>query len=179
MDELESTGPATEAGGKPAETLPLATRAAVFGVVDTQRGVVDVPEWRMRVPIRSLTAGERDAWEKLTRGQLTEEDCKKLFRGVKLGPMHSRALLVFYGAIAEDSDTAGRLFTDPADILQLARKQSGALSRVAEAIIELSAISEEDVKELEEEFENNPTNASSTPSPQSTRSGTSRGGARR
>lgn len=159
--------------------LPFGNRAAILNAEDNTVKLVDVPEWNCRVAVRGLSAGERDVWEKLVSGRLSEEESKKHFKGFKAGPNHSRALLVFYGTLAGEDISSGRMFHDPTDMMALARKQAAAISRIAEVVIELSAISEEDVEEIEGEYDRNPTFGDSTNSPKSSKSGTSKGSAPR
>lgn len=164
----------TQVSARP--TLPVGTRQSILGASDSSTTLVEVPEWNCSVWVRGLTAGERDVWERLTTGRLSEEECKRQFKGAKLGPAHSRALLVFYASLVGESDESGRMFVDPTDMYMLARKQAAAVTRVAEAIVKLSGINDEDIAELEAEYNTNPTKEGSTSSAKSSRFGMSSGG---
>ena len=146
---------------EPTNELPFGRRKDILTIVDTQYEVVDIPEWGCRVRVRSLTAGERDWWERLSVGQLSEEESKKHFRGVKLGPQHARAM-VAHLCVLDGPEGSTRMFPDPNDIPQLARKHSAPLTRIFQAVVKASRITEEDIKELEEQMSTDPTNAPST-----------------
>lgn len=177
-DSQEEAG-AMEPSQDTVKVLPFGTRDSLLSMEDTQYSEVDLsPEWPAKVRVRSLTVGERDLWETLATGKLTEELSKKHFKGVKLGPTHTRAVVAFFGTL-EGPEGSARLFTDPNDILALARKHSAPVTKLFNKIIELSKVTEEDMKEVEGQFDTDPTSERSTSLPKSSRSGTSKlGGGR-
>jgi hypothetical protein len=158
---LEAEEAARGNGSSPEEEFSFGSRQKILEADDTVYDVVIIPEWKMKARVRSLTSGERDVWERLSVGQLTEDDFKKHFKGVKLGPQHTRALVVYYGTLA-GAEGNSRMFPDPNDILVLARKHSAPVTRLFMAIIKASAVTKKDLDELEEGFRTDPTSAPST-----------------
>jgi hypothetical protein len=111
-----------------------------------------VPEWGGgKIRLKHLSAKERDEFEssmvKVTRGgrqQLNNENF--------------RARLVQLAAVKEDGSP---MFTRH-DIKTLGGLPASGLQRVFNKINEMSAFSEEDLKELEGDFDDDPTEGSST-----------------
>lgn len=111
-----------------------------------------VPEWGGgKIRLKHLSAKERDDFEssmvKVTRGgrqQLNNENF--------------RARLVQLAAVKEDGSP---MFTKH-DIKTLGSLPASGLQRIFNKINEMSAFSEEDLKELEEDFADDPTEGSST-----------------
>ena len=112
-------------------------RTLVLSQSDLPKKAVTIPEWKdadgkpLILHVRSLTADERDTWE---REQL----------GKKHGTQHIRAGLAAAATIDADGN---RIFTD-ADIERLGGKSGNALDRLFAAVFELNALSQADVDEL-------------------------------
>lgn len=106
---------------------------------------VEVPEWGGTVRIRNLTGAERDAWE--------SENIKYDNKSGKNSPnlVNLRARLIAKCAINEDGTP---LFTSKRAVEMLGSKASSALDRLFSACQELNAITDEDVEELVEDFDN-------------------------
>ncbi len=104
--------------------------------------VLDVPEWNGKIRLKHLSAKERDDFEssmvKMTRGgrqQLNNENF--------------RARLVQLAAVKEDGS---HMFTRH-DIKTLGNLPASGLQRVFNKINEMSAFSEDDLKDLTEDFD--------------------------
>lgn len=111
-----------------------------------------VPEWGGgKIRLKHLSAKERDEFEssmvKVTRGGRQQMNNENF-----------RARLVQLAAVNEDGSP---LFTRH-DIKTLGNLPASGLQRVFNKINEMSAFSEADLKELEEDFDGDPTEGSST-----------------
>jgi hypothetical protein len=93
------------------------------------------------VLVRGLTGEERDFYE----GSLVNDRGK----GVRMDWRNARARLVAMGCIEEDGS---RKFTD-SDVPALGNLPALELTRLYDAIRELSGLSDEDMEELEKDFE--------------------------
>lgn len=125
---------------------------AILAAADIQPELVDVPEWGGQVYVRGLTASERDQFE-FAVVRARDGQAKRV---------NIRAQLVAWGLC----DEAGhRLFSD-AEVAQLGRKSALAMERVFDRVRHLSAMTDEDVAELESDLPG-PSGGSSTslPSP--------------
>ena len=111
------------------------TREQILGAVDLKTEIVDVPEWGGSVIIRTMTAGERD---------LFERDMLAARKSGAVLPANIRASVVARCLVDESGH---RLFTDE-DITDLAEKSAAAMDRVFAAAQKLNALSDEDVDEL-------------------------------
>lgn len=112
---------------------------------------LDVPEWKGKIRLKHLSAKERDDFEtsmvkmgKNGRQQLNNENF--------------RARLVQLAAVKADGSP---MFTRH-DIKTLGSLPAAGLQRVFNKINEMSAFSEEDLKELEGDFESDPAEGSSS-----------------
>lgn len=155
--------------------VPFGTRDGILKIDDTQFSEVDLnPEWPMRVRVRSMTVGERDIWENLATGKLSDDQSKRHFQGQKLGPQHTRAA-VAYMCTLDGANGSARMFK-PEDILVLARKHTAPLQKIFEEVIKISKVTENDIKEVEDALAVDPSSGPSTSLRKSSRSGTSRVG---
>jgi hypothetical protein len=127
------------------ETLPLLEdAAAVLDLADLQDELVDVPEWSVRLRVRSLTGTERDAFEASlleTRGRSREVNLRNM-----------RAKLVAQSVRKVDDS---RVFSD-AQVEALGRKNAAALQRVFRVAQRLSGLAEDEVEELTRELGEDP-----------------------
>lgn len=118
----------------------------ILAADDTEYSEVPVPEWangdkEAKVRIRSMSGSERDRYE---------ESCAKFKNGQPVPNMvNARARLVAWTIVDEEGK---REFSD-SDILKLGGKSSKALDRVFEASAKLSGITQSDIEELTEDFE--------------------------
>jgi len=110
----------------------------ILGAVDLAHEDVDVPEWGGTVRVREMPGTERDKFE-------------SQFVGKDGASIRSEGLEGFRARLAAASivDADGKqLFRSPAEVKRLGEKSARALQRVCEAAMRLSAMSEDDVKEL-------------------------------
>ena len=112
------------------------SRDAILQANDLKSEEVDVPEWGGKVKVRSMTGEERDAFEESTiQGKGKNRD---------VNMRNFRAKLVVRCVV----DELGERIFGETDIQALAKKNSGAISRVFDVASRLSGLSKEDVDEL-------------------------------
>lgn len=90
---------------------------------------IDVPEWGGSVRVRTMTGGERDAFE----AQIYDADSN----GVRLNRDNFRAKLLTKVLV---DDTGTRLFSDK-EILLLSNKSAKAIQKLFDAAQELNGLS--------------------------------------
>ena len=114
------------------EEFPIGDLASMLAVNDKVEEWVNVPEWKMRVKVKSITKGDQVKLRKqaTVRGELD---------------MTRMEQLIFVYGLAEPAITEehlGRLF----------EKQSGAVDRILNAIFEVSGMTKK-VEEAEADFQ--------------------------
>lgn len=128
----------------------LLTADAILAKDDRRYKIVEVPEWGGKVRVRSLSGQERDKFEASSvkvRGNKREENFENF-----------RARLVALSVV----DNSGlRLFPD-AQIPHLGQKNAAALQRVFNVATELNGMSDADVEELTESFDEAPDESSTS-----------------
>lgn len=112
---------------------------------------MDVPEWKGKIRLKHLSAKERDDFE--SSMVVVGRNGKQ-----KLNNANFRARLVQLAAVKADGK---QLFTRH-DIATLGDLPAAGLQRVFNKINEMSAFSEEDIKDLTEDFDDDPTEDSSS-----------------
>jgi len=123
----------------------------IFNADDRPTEVVKVPEWNGEVRIRTLSGLERDKWE---------ESMVQTRKGNReLNLKNARAKLVQMCAVDEDGN---QLFKGDIALVKLGNKSSLALTRVFEACQKLNGMTDEDVEELTEGFEDDPDESDSS-----------------
>ena len=124
---------------QPLEDQPLLTREDILGADDLISEIVHVPEWNNGyVKIRSLTGQERDQYQLsliVAPGKSEEVDMR-----------NATAKLLSLSIVNEQ----GRPIFGSDDILALGRKSGRALDRCYTVAKRLSAVTDEDIKELTE-----------------------------
>jgi hypothetical protein len=128
--------------------MSLLSRDAILTVDDRKHKDVEVPEWGGTVRVRAMSGYERDKFETSMveiRGNKRKENFTNL-----------RARFVALVLIDEDGK---RLFSDT-DIALLGAKSAAALDRVYAVGQELNGLSDKDVEELTEVFEQTPDESS-------------------
>lgn len=131
-----------------AAVVKLLSGEEILAAADYKFEDVEVPEWGGSVRIKSLTGSERDKFEASTierRGKNVRQNLDNL-----------RARLVAWSAI----DAGGNRLFQPYQIEELGRKSAAALDRCFAVAQRLSKLSEEDVEELVENFDNGPSGSS-------------------
>jgi hypothetical protein len=125
--------------------MALLNRDQILAAEDRKSVEVDVPEWGGSVLVRTLSGRERDEFESSTvrtRGGKREENFANF-----------RARLVSLCMVDERGE---RLFKTRNEIDMLGNKSVAALQRVFDAAQKLNGMSEEDVEELTESFDETP-----------------------
>lgn len=131
--------------------MALLGRDEILGADDLKTKDVPVPEWNGEVRIRTLTGEQRDDYE-ASMIEMKKDGTPK--RNVK----NVRARLVALCIVNE----RGEQVFNPSDIVQLGRKSAAALDRVATACQELNAFSDEDIEELAQGFNSDPSEGSTS-----------------
>ena len=114
-------------------------RRKILEADDLPTEIIDVPEWDTKVHVRGLTASERDAYI----SEVVNPDT---------GAMrwkNASALLVVRTLVDESGE---RVFTD-ADAAELGEKSASALSKLFNAAMKLSGLTQEEVEEATRTFE--------------------------
>lgn len=117
------------------------SRDEILGADDRRYEIVEVPEWGGAVKLRSLNGAERDDFEaKSVVGKADNQ---------RVNYRNMRARLVALTAVDEHD---APLFHQ-SDVIKLGSKSAAALDRCFDVARRLSGIGDEDVKELEEGFD--------------------------
>lgn len=124
--------------------MAILNREQILAAPDLVTEIVPVPEWGGEVVVRSLTAAERDQYEK--------EFISQHGTRIKFDLVNPRARLVALSVVDEDGK---RLFTDR-DVAELAKKSAAPVDRIYAVAQKLSGISDGDVEELEKNLERIP-----------------------
>jgi hypothetical protein len=115
----------------------MATKEEILGCNDSKIEPLDIPEWNMRVYIKTMSGTERDSFDRMVlEGR---------------GPDKTANIRNFRAKIAVCcicDETGNRLFKDT-DVEALGGKSSIALDRIAEAASKLNALGKSDIEELE------------------------------
>ena len=125
----------------PEAAMEFLSKEAIRQVDDRRVEIVEVPEWGGKVQVRGLTGAERDQFEaSIMTGKGTNRD---------VNMKNVRSKLVVLGTI----NSAGERLFAPADVAWLSEKSASALERVFDAIRKLSGLTDGDVEELVEDFD--------------------------
>lgn len=118
------------------------TKEQILAAADRATTDIEVLEWGGTVRLRSLSGAERDRFEaSVVSGQ---------GRNTTVNMQNMRAKLVALSAVGDDGNP---LFTE-ADVKALGDKSAKALNRLFEESQKLSGLSDNDVKDLAENFSN-------------------------
>lgn len=137
------------------EPLEFLSRDQILSVVDYSTRVVDVPEWKGKVMVKTITAGAK-AWIESTmirdaqsgKGLQVEVDDES---GGKTQLNLDRFYLKLVVAAVVDPNTLKPIFTE-ADLIPLAEKSSGAVNRIAEVVVEMNRITKEEIDQVKNEY---------------------------
>jgi len=124
--------------------MAFLSREAILSADDTRYETVSCPEWGGEVRLRSIRGSQRDAYEQ----SLVEERGNSR----KMNMRNARAKLIVLCAVDEDGR---QLFTSD-DLRALGAKNAAPLDRLFDACRKLVGMSEDDVKELTENFGETP-----------------------
>ncbi|USC17041.1 hypothetical protein [Rhodococcus sp. 11-3] len=133
--------------------MSFLSKSAILAVDDRRYEEVDVPEWGGKVLVRSLSGKERDQFETSTvsvnkKGQPVQN----------LENVRARLLAM---SIVDPEDRSKLLFSQK-EVAILGDKSARALQRIFNACQEINAITEDDVEELTESFDEDPAEASTS-----------------
>ena len=125
--------------------MALLSKDDIFAVNDRKTEIVSVPEWGGEVMVRTLSGRERDEFEastvKTNKGK--QEQNYDNFRAR-------------FVALCVVDESGKRLFNSRAEIQMLGNKSVAALQRVFNKAQELNGMTEQDVEDLTESFEEAP-----------------------
>lgn len=129
--------------------MALLSRDQILTVADATTEDVAVPEWGGTVRVRSLSGKERDHFE----SSLID---KKTGRPSKVA--NARARLAAMTIV----DSVGNRLFNSSDIEQLGNKSAVALERVFDTARRLCGMTDDDLAELTEDFDEAPGDASTS-----------------
>jgi hypothetical protein len=136
------------------QQMALLSKEQIWQANDITWEDVPCPEWGGEVRLRGLQGNERDEFEakslKKGKGGQREVEIKNL-----------RARLIAACAINDDGSP---LFT-AGDVLRLSQKSAVPLERLFKVAQRLSGLSDDDVEELVEDFDDGPSGSSTSDSP--------------
>lgn len=120
--------------------MALLNRDAILNAEDRDYTEVECPEWGGSVRLRSITGRQRDEYETSLIEQRGNDR--------KMNLRNARAKLIVLCAVDEGGSP---LFT-PDDLNALSRKNAKPIDRLFDACRRLTGLSDDDVKELTENF---------------------------
>lgn len=122
--------------------MGLMNKQAILDVDDLKTEDIEVPEWGGAVRLRTLTGGERDKFE--------ADSMTMNKKGTpQMNLVNMRARLVALCAVDEGGK---RMFSD-SEVTRLGSKSALAINRLFDAARKLNGMTEEDVEELAEGFD--------------------------
>jgi len=125
--------------------MAILNKDLILAADDMKTTDVDVPEWGGTVRLRTLTGGERDKFESDSIDQRGKSN--------KMNLINLRARLVALCAVDE---TGKRMFGDN-EVSKIGAKSAAVLDRLFQAAQELNGMTQKDVEELTEGFEDGQT----------------------
>lgn len=121
--------------------LVALSREAILQADDIEIRKVEIPEWGGYVYVRGMTGKERDDYEASL--------VKQRGRDTQVNMRNARAKLVVLCAV----DEQGKNLFSESDIAKISRKSAKAIDRIFAVARELSGITEDDMEELTENFD--------------------------
>jgi hypothetical protein len=125
--------------------MAILNKDLILAADDMKTIDVEVPEWGGSVRLRTLTGGERDKFESDSIDQRGKNN--------KMNLVNLRARLVSLCAVDESGK---RMFGD-SEVTKLGAKSAAVLDRLFQAAQELNGMTQKDVDELAEGFEDGQT----------------------
>lgn len=113
--------------------MSFLTKAQIITAQDLKTEVVNIPEWGGDVKVRSITAKERDEFE------------KQLISGEESDLVNIRAK--FVASIVVDPETDKLMFSK-LDLTDLGKKSASAIDRIFEVGQKLAGLKKEDMEEM-------------------------------
>lgn len=129
----------------------LLGREQILAADDLPVEDVPVPEWGGEVRLRGLTGAELDEYQASLVVQTSNGQQKTNLR-------NATAKLVSRCAVNED----GSPLFEPKDLLKLSSKSAVALQRLANVAQRLNGLTDDDLKELTEDFDDGPSASPTT-----------------
>lgn len=126
------------------------TRDAILAAEDRTFEDVPCPEWGGTVRLRSITGAQRDSYE--------QSLMQKRGGSKEMNLRNARAKLIVLCAV----DESGRPMFSEDDLAALGRKNARPLDRLFDACRKLAGLSDNDVDELVEDFDETQGDASAT-----------------
>lgn len=132
--------------------MGLLSKDQIFAVDDRKIEEVYVPEWGGHVRIRSLSGRERDRFEAEISGN---------GNGKKPNAENFRARFIALCVLEPGSDTQP-MFANRHEVAMLGSKTVGSLQRIFNKCQELNGMSDDDVKDMTEDFDEAPDESSTS-----------------
>lgn len=132
--------------------MALLSKDQILNADDRETKEVEVPEWGGSVLVRTLSGQERDKFETSMVSVNKRGEQSQNFSNL-------RARLV---ALCVVDETGNRLFASPGDVILLGNKSVVALQRVFNVCQDLNGLSDGDVDELTESFDETPSESFSS-----------------
>lgn len=130
--------------------MGILSRDQILNVDDTVYKEVDVPEWGGSIRLRSLTGAQRD--------KIEQDSVVQRGRKTSMNMVNFRAKIIAASAV----DEAGQLLFVEKDVIALGKKAAGVLDRLSEVASKLSGMTEDDIEELTEGFDDAPSEGSTS-----------------
>lgn len=132
--------------------MSFLSKEQILHADDREYEEVDVPEWGGKVMVRSMTGKERDKFEASTVVMKNGQQTPNL--------ENLRARLISMCVVTEDRSAL--LFDSAADVQVLGNRNTRALQRIFNACQRLNGITDDDIEEMTESFEQDPHESSTS-----------------
>lgn len=130
--------------------MTLLGKDAILAAKDLNHSDMEVPEWGGTVRLITLTGTQRDAFE--DKSMIQKGDSRKI------NLVNFRARLLSLCIVGEDGQ---RVFSD-VEVNLLGQKNAKVLERLFDKAREMNGMTEDDVKELTEGFDDDPSEDSTS-----------------
>ena len=115
----------------------MITRDDIISLNDSRIERVNVPEWDDYIYVRVLTGTERDGWELSLQGS----------DSTRFSNVRARFVV-----LCSCNESGERVFKD-SDVAMLGAKSALALDRIFQAGLKLNKVTDDDVKDIEKNYE--------------------------
>jgi hypothetical protein len=126
-------------------------KSQILGAINLPTEDVYVPEWKATVRLRGLTGIERDKYE---------ESCVKMRGGVQQANISNATSRLVAWCMVDESGS--KLFYGEDDVKELGKQPASAIQRCFTVACRLSGLTEDDINELTEGFDDAPNDASTS-----------------
>lgn len=131
--------------------MPLLDRSAILNAQDLMTEDIEVPEWGGSIRLRTLTGTDRDKFE--------ADSVEHRGGSTRMNLVNMRARLVSLCAVDEEGKL---LFASKEDVQRLGGKSSLVLAKLFDKCREMNGMSEAEVEELAEGFDDAPSEDSTS-----------------